>query len=296
MSPPVSSSFCRGIRSRWRKRSLPWTIYLPADIGDIPFGVSSSGDFELVGKTALVTGGGRGIGRWIALGLARAGADVAVAARDRAQTERVAAEIRRLQQRGLAVQMDVRSTASIRQAVGEVVDSFQHIDILVNSAGTSVRKPALDITDEDYDLLLDTNLKGTYFCSQAVARTMIAGGGGAIVNISSTAAVVVRRGVPNSIYAASKAAIVMLTRALAEEWAAAHVRVNCLALGRFDTELAARLAPSGSVEHARLLDMVPLGRLGHSGDIVGPAVFLASEASRFVTGQTLFVDGGRVIL
>jgi NAD(P)-dependent dehydrogenase (short-subunit alcohol dehydrogenase family) len=252
--------------------------------------------FDLTGKTALVTGGGKGIGRWIALGFAESGADVAVAARTEAEVEAVAAEIRARGRRALAVTMDVRSVASIRESVARVLVALEGIDVLVNSAGTSIRRPVLDATEDEYELILDTNLKGTYFCSQVVGRAMVARGGGSIINIGSTAALVVRRRVPNSIYAASKAGVAMLTRACAEEWAAANVRVNCLALGRFETALAAQLAPPGSAEHARVLESVPLGRLGVCQDVVGPAVFFASEASAFITGQSLYVDGGRVLV
>lgn len=247
-------------------------------------------------RVVIVTGAGRGLGRWISLGFARAGARLAIAARTRSQLEETAAEIRRLGTEVLPIVADVRDPVQCERLVEEAHRHYRQLDVLVNNAGTSIRRRALETTVDDFNTIVETNFRGTYFCAVAAGRIMVNQGSGAIVNVASTAALLVRRGVPNSVYGPAKAAVVMLTKALAEEWAAFGVRVNCVAPGRFPTDLIDRLSPPGSPEWSDVPQTIPMGRLGEPEDIVGPILFFASPASRYVTGQTLFVDGGRTVL
>lgn len=245
--------------------------------------------FSLAGKAALVTGGGRGLGRGIALALAQAGADVAVASRTQAQVEEVAAEIRELGRRALAVVADVAELADVRRMVDETTSEFGRLDVLVNAAGVNQRTPSLEVTPELWDTILGVNLRGTFFACQAAARVMMAQGGGSIINIASLLSAV---GIPTlAPYAASKAGVVGLTRVLAAEWGPHGIRVNCIGPGYFRTEMTKRLF-SDPEWFSRLKRQVPLGRGGLPEDLAGAAVFLASDASRYVTGHVLFVDGG----
>jgi 2-deoxy-D-gluconate 3-dehydrogenase len=169
------------------------------------------------------------------------------------------------------------------------------LDILVNNAGVNVHKKALDITSEDFDLIIKVNSKGVYFCCQAAARVMIPAKRGKIINIASAAAFLVRAGIPNSVYAMTKAGIVMLTKALAEEWAQYNINVNAVAPGYFATPFVAdRL--KDPVASRSIIESTPLKRIGEPEDITGTVVFLSSDASSFITGQTICVDGGRTIL
>lgn len=249
----------------------------------------------LEGKVALVTGSGRGLGESMALGLAQAGADVVVTSRTLAECERVAAQIRGLGRKALVVTADVRKVTDIQKVVKDTVNEFGHLDVLINNAGTNVRKPAVDYTEEYYDLVMNTNLKAVFFCAQAAAKVMISQRSGKIVNIASVGGFLVRRELPASIYRASKGGVIALTKALAAEWASYNINVNALAPGIFKTALTApRL--SDPAAHQRAVDTLLLGRVGGPEDIVGPALFLASDASNYITGVTVFVDGGRSVL
>lgn len=247
-------------------------------------------------KVAIVTGASRGLGRWISLAFARAGSRLVVAARNRVMLEAVASELREAAVEVITIPADVREPDDCARLVETAHAHFGRIDILVNNAGTAVRKPAVEITVDDFDAIVQTNFRGTYFCAVAAGKIMVGQRNGAIVNIASTSAMLVRRGVPNSVYGPSKAAIVMLTKALAEEWAPFGIRVNCVAPGRLPTDLARSLAPQGTPEWESVSQTIPMGRLGEPQDIADPVLFLASPLSGYVTGQTLFVDGGRTIL
>ena len=246
--------------------------------------------FDLSGKKALVTGASRGIGRAIAEGLARAGADVAVAARPSADLDSIAHAIERLGRRSFPVSLDVSDVGSCRRAVAEVAQGLRGIDILVNNAGTEHVTPSLDVTEAIWDKILDTNLKGAFFCAQAAARTMqSADHGGAIINICSLTSEV---GIPTAVpYGSSKSGLLGMTRALAVEWAPFDIRVNGIAPGYFRTALTDKFFESEEWQK-RMLSGIPLARFGALDDLIGAAVFLASPASGYITGHCLAVDGG----
>ncbi len=245
--------------------------------------------FSLEGKVALVTGGSRGLGQAMALALAKAGADVAVASRSQSQLEKVADEIRALGVRSLPVVADVSKLDAVHEMVKRVMTDFSQIDILVNAAGVNKRMPSVDVSLELWEHIIGINLKGTFLCCQAVAPHMIKQRSGVIINIASLLSAI---GIPSlAPYAASKSGVVGLTRVLAAEWAPYGVRVNCIGPGYFRTEMNRALFADEKWVN-RLLRRVPLGRAGTPEDLAGSVVFLASEASSYITGQVLYVDGG----
>jgi len=245
--------------------------------------------FDLTGRVAFVTGASRGLGQQLGRALARAGADLVVSARRREDTDAFVEEIRGLGRRAAGVALDVRDESSIRAAVEQAEGSFGGLDILVNNAGCNVRKPALDVTWDDWNLVLDTNLRGTFFVAQAVARHMVPRGYGRIVNIGSVTSVFGYAGLGP--YTASRGGVRQLTMSLADDWGRHGITVNCLAPGWFRTAQNQVLYEQpGWVEY--LVERIPVGRPGQPRDLDGAVVFLASEASRYVTGQTLLVDGG----
>ena len=252
--------------------------------------------YDLSGRAAVVTGASRGLGKWIALGLANAGADVLVAYREnQAAAEDTCHGIVQLGRKAVPWQVDVADPNSAKAMMEASVREFGGPDILVNNAGVGVRKQALDVDVEDFDYVVGVNLRGVYFCCQAAARLMRAKKRGKIINLASAAAFLVRPGIPNSVYAMTKAGIVMLTKSLAEEWSTFNINVNAVAPGYFPTPLTApRLKDSAMLE--KIMATTPLKKLGQPPDIMGAVNFLASEASDFITGQTLCVDGGRTIL
>jgi gluconate 5-dehydrogenase len=245
--------------------------------------------FDLSGKIALVTGASRGLGKHFALSLARAGADVAITSRTLASLEDTAAAITALGRRVLPVALDVRDHGSIQSTVAAVHAHFGCIDILVNNAGCNIRKPALDVAWEDWNTILDTNLRGPFFVAQAVARHMVAARRGRIINIGSVTSVAGYTGLAP--YGASRGGIKQLTMSLAADWGPQGVTVNCLAPGWFKTSQNAVLYENAEwVKY--LSDRIPLRRPGAMEDLTGALIFLSSDASAYVTGQTLLVDGG----
>jgi NAD(P)-dependent dehydrogenase (short-subunit alcohol dehydrogenase family) len=245
--------------------------------------------FDLSGRVAIVTGTSRGLGQYMARALAKAGADLVITSRNRETLEPFKAEVEALGRRAVALELDVRDEKSIERMAAEAEGAFGKVDILVNNAGCNRRKPALDVTWEDWNQVLETNLRGTFFVAQAVARRMIAHGYGRIINIGSLTSVFGYAGLAP--YGASRGGVRQLTMSLADDWGKHGVTVNCLAPGWFHTAQNTVLYQNKEwVEY--LVERIPLGRPGEPNDLDGPVVFLASEASRYVTGQTLLIDGG----
>jgi NAD(P)-dependent dehydrogenase (short-subunit alcohol dehydrogenase family) len=249
----------------------------------------SDGLFDLGGRVAIVTGTSRGLGQYMARALAKAGADLVLTSRDRNRLLPFQAEIKALGRRAISLELDVRKLESIEKMTASVEAAFGRVDILVNNAGCNVRKPALEVTWEDWNLILDTNLRGSFFVSQAVARGMIARRYGRIINMGSVTSVAGYAGLAP--YGASRGGIRQLTMSLADDWGTYGVTVNCLAPGWFRTEQNKVLYENKEwVEY--LCDRIPLKRPGQPEDLDAAVVFLAAESSRYVTGQTLLVDGG----
>ena len=246
--------------------------------------------FDLSGRKALVTGASRGIGRALAEGLAQAGADVAVAARSEAALKETAEAIGALGRRSAIVTMDVSDPAQCRDGVERAATTLGGLDILVNNAGVEEVRPSLDVDEALWDRILDTNLKGAFFCAQAAAGIMKTGGqGGAILNICSLTSKV---GIPTAVpYGSSKTGLLGMTRALSAEWAVLGIRVNAIAPGYFRTAMTQAFYADAEW-HDAMLKKIPLGRFGALDDLVGAAVFLVSDASAYVTGQCIAVDGG----
>lgn len=237
----------------------------------------------------MVTGTSRGLGQYFARALARAGADLILTSRDKATLAPFAQEIAALGRRSASVSLDVTSHGSIQAAVAEAEAAFGKIDILVNNAGMNIRKPALDVSWDDWNRILDTNLRGSFFVAQAVARGMIAHGYGRIINIGSVTCVAGYAGLAP--YGASRGGIRQLTMSLADDWGVHGITVNCLAPGWFQTEQN-KVMYQNQEWVAYLSDRIPMKRPGRPDDLDGAVVFLASEESRYMTGQTLLVDGG----
>ena len=245
--------------------------------------------FDLTGKVALVTGTSRGLGQYFGRALAGAGADLAITSRHRDRLEPFRAEIEGLGRRVLPVALDVRKQDSIEACVEAVLAQFGKIDILVNNAGCNVRKPALDVTWDDWSLILETNLRGAFFVAQATARHMIPRRYGRIVNIGSVTSVFGYAGLAP--YGASRGGMKQLTMSLADDWGKYGITVNCLAPGWFKTKQNEALYENAAwVEY--LCDRIPLKRPGEPHDLDGAIVFLSADASQYITGQTLLVDGG----
>jgi NAD(P)-dependent dehydrogenase (short-subunit alcohol dehydrogenase family) len=250
---------------------------------------NGSGLFDLSGRVAIVTGTSRGLGQYMALALAKAGADLVLTSRTRESLRAFEVEIKGLGRRAVSLELDVRNLASIERMAAEAEKEFGQLDILVNNAGCNVRKPALDVTWDDWNLILDTNLRGSFFVAQAVARRMIPRGYGRIINIGSVTSVAGYAGLGP--YGASRGGIRQLTMSLADDWGKHGLTVNCLAPGWFRTEQNKVLYENKEwVDY--LCDRIPVKRPGRPEDLDAAVVFLAAEASRYVTGQTLLVDGG----
>jgi len=248
--------------------------------------------FDLSGKSALVTGGSKGLGRAMALGLARAGCDLALCARDAGGLRETRAAVEALGVRAETYTMDVLRKESVVEAAEAVAAAFGKIDILVNNAGVNVRKPTLELSGDEWDRVLDTNLRGYFLVAQAVAPHMIRQGRGKVIHLSSIFGTV---GMNNQLaYACSKGGINQMTKVMAIEWAPHNIQVNAIGPTYFETPLVAQLR--NDPERFRFInERTPMGRWGQPEELEGTVIFLASRASDFITGQTIYVDGGWTI-
>ena len=247
---------------------------------------------DLRGRVAIVTGGGKGIGKAIAMGLARAGAKVVVAARTEEPIRATADEILAMGGEAVARVTDVSRTDQLEDLVKATVDAFGTIDILINNAARSILRPLIDLREDAFDKIFHTNVKAVFLLSREAAKVMIGKGGGCIVNITTVAT---ERGTPMmAIYAASKAALKNLTMSMAVEWAPMNIRVNAVGPGMTKTEFSMPIWSNPEMER-QIAARVPTGRLAQPDEIVGAVLFLCSDAAAYITGQTIFVDGGHLV-
>jgi gluconate 5-dehydrogenase len=249
-------------------------------------------DFCLTDKVAVVTGASRGLGQGTALALADAGAHVVVTSRALERVEPVAAEIREMGREALPLALEVRSVDSVEAMVEAMVARFGRIDILVNNAGINIPEPALEVTEEHWDRLMDINLKGLFFCAQKVGKVMVGQGSGKIINIGSQMGFV--GGKLRAAYCSSKGGVVQLTKALAIEWAPHGVNVNGVAPTFLRTPFTAAMFEDKEF-YEEVVGNILFGRLGEVEDVLGAIVFLASSAADLITGHTILVDGGWTI-
>lgn len=251
----------------------------------------SNPDFDLTGKTALITGGGRGIGLATARKFAGAGADVIIAEFIAENGEAAAAEIESMGRRSMFIEVDVRRSDSVNQMAQTALDAFPQIDILVCNAGIAQAVPAEECSDFDWLNMIDTNLNGVFYCCRALGNHMLGRGSGAIVNLASMSGMIVNKPQPQAHYNAAKAAVILLTKSLAAEWADRGVRVNCVSPGYIGTDMT-KPALSNEEWAAMWHEMTPMGRIGEAVDIANAIHYLASPAAKFATGTNLVVDGG----
>jgi len=246
-------------------------------------------EFDLSGKVAIVTGAGRGMGYHIALALSKYGVDLVICSRTVSELEKAKVEIEKLGRKVLIQRVDVTKISEIHSMVEESMKAFGHIDILVNNAGVNVPQWAVDVTEEAWDKLVDTNLKGLFFCAQAVGKVMIQQKKGKIINISSQAGSVGL--LQRAAYCSSKGGVNLLTKVLAIEWAQYNINVNAIAPTFLETPFTKPMfEKEGFREY--VLGNIPLGRVGRPEDVIGAVIYLASEASNMVTGHILLIDGG----
>lgn len=251
--------------------------------------MSTTNCFDLSGKVAMVTGTSRGLGQQFGRTLANAGADLVITSRRMSALDAFSEEIRSLGRQVHPFELDVRNHASIRDSVAAALQKAGRIDILVNNAGCNIRKPALDVSWDDWNTIVETNLRGAFFVAQSVAQEMISNGWGRIVNIGSVTCVAGYAGLAP--YGASRGGIKQLTMSLAHDWGQYGITVNCLAPGWFKTAQNRTLYEDPKwVEY--LCERIPLQRPGKPDDLDGPLLLLTSEAGRYITGQTILVDGG----
>jgi NAD(P)-dependent dehydrogenase (short-subunit alcohol dehydrogenase family) len=245
----------------------------------------------LEGRAAIVTGAGKGLGRAVALALAAAGADVALAARSRPDLERVAEEVSVLGRRVLAVPTDVTERDQVEALVERTVDELGGLDVLVNNAGVVREGPLLETSDEDWDTVIETNVRGTFLCTRAAGRVLTENRSGKIINVASNLGLIAVSRL--AAYCASKGAIVQFTKVMALEWASFGIQVNAIAPGYFETDMNTAIRARPEVL-GRVLSRIPSGRMGRPEELGALAVFLASSASDFMTGETIVMDGGQV--
>lgn len=246
---------------------------------------------DLSGKTAIVTGGSKGIGFGMAQALAHAGADIVVVSRNLAEGEKAAEEIMGFGRKAIAISCDVTVPSAVDAMVAKTVEVFGKVDILLNNAGMNIRKPVVELSEEDWDRVLDTNLKGIFLVARRAGMEMIRQKGGKIINIASILGMI---GLPMlAPYAASKGGIVQMTKVMALEWAQYNINVNAIAPAYIKTPMTAGWLSDKDRLQA-ILSSTPMGRLGSIEDLAGPVVFLASDMASYITGHTLMVDGGWV--
>jgi NAD(P)-dependent dehydrogenase (short-subunit alcohol dehydrogenase family) len=245
--------------------------------------------FSLNGKVAMVTGSTRGLGEVAATALAKAGADVAVCGRSEPDLDRVSGGIKALGRESRGFRLDVTSKKSVRAGVDRILDHFGKVDILVNNAGVNHREPVVDFPEEAWDLVINTNLKGYFLVTQAVVPQMLERGYGKVINMSSILGTI---GLPNQLaYASSKGGVDQMTKVMALEWAQEGIRVNAIGPTYFETELVAQLR-NDPERFSFINERTPMGRWGYPPELEGIVIFLASTASDFITGQTIYIDGG----
>lgn len=245
---------------------------------------------RLEGKVALITGGARGIGRDIALLFAKEGADIVIGDVNMQEAEKTCLEIEALGRKSLALSLDVTSFVKVEEVVNKILDKFLKIDILVNNAGITKDGLLLRMSEQDWDAVINVNLKGTFNCTKAVSRVMIKQRSGKIVNIASIIGIIGNAGQAN--YSASKAGIIALTKTSAREFASRNINVNAVAPGFIQTDMTAKLPEELK---QKMLGAIPLAKFGTPNDVANVCLFLASEDSAYVTGQTIVVDGGMVM-
>lgn len=250
--------------------------------------------FDLSGRIAIVTGGNQGIGFGIARGLATAGATIVIANRRAAEGQKAAEALKKEDLKAVAVSTDVSNLSSVAALVSKVISDFGKIDILVNNAAIIIRKPAEEVTEEDWDRIMNTNLKGLFFCCQLVGREMIRQKRGKIINLSSVVSQIAQSN--RSVYAIAKAGVSHLTRTLALEWSKYNINVNAIAPGVTLTDMNRPYFKEHPEILKEFVSATPKGRPGYPEDYAGAAVFLASDASDYMVGQTLLIDGGMAIV
>lgn len=246
--------------------------------------------FSLKGKVVLITGGGRGLGRAMAEALASAGADLAITGRNMATLEEACRALKPYGGAVFPIVADVTRAEDAAALAEKAVSEFGGVDVLINNAGATVAKPLLEVSESEWDTVIDTNLKGTFLCTKAIGRHMVQAKRGKIINIASVSGMM--GGATISAYCASKGAVIMFTKAMAKEWAKYNITVNALAPGYFHTDMTAAGLADPSIRNA-IVAKIPMRRTGLPEELSGAIIFLASDASKFMTGSVLIIDGGQ---